>query len=73
MAQRTGAPIIPVAIAGTQCLMPKDSATIQPGAVQVTYLPLIEPSDYPTREALMEAVHAAIAVALPADLKPIVA
>jgi len=73
LAQRTGAPIIPVAIAGTQCLMPKDSATIQPGAVQVTYLPLIEPSDYPTREALMEAVHAAIAVALPADLKPIVA
>jgi len=71
LAERTGAPIIPVAIAGTQRLMPKDSAGIHPGDVQVTYLPLIEPRDYPTRDALMEAVHSAIASALPMDLRPI--
>jgi 1-acyl-sn-glycerol-3-phosphate acyltransferase len=71
LAERTGAPIIPVAISGTQSLMPKDSAGIHPGAVKVTYLPLIEPRDYPTRDALMEAVHSAIAIALPTDLKPI--
>jgi 1-acyl-sn-glycerol-3-phosphate acyltransferase len=71
LAERTGAPIIPVAIAGTQCLMPKDSAAIHPGTVQVTYLPLIEPRDYPTRAALMKAVHLAIATALPTDLRPI--
>jgi 1-acyl-sn-glycerol-3-phosphate acyltransferase len=71
LAERTGAPIIPVAIAGTQTLMPKNSAAIHPGNVQVTYLPLIEPSDYPNRDALMNAVHAAIAIALPTDLKPV--
>jgi 1-acyl-sn-glycerol-3-phosphate acyltransferase len=71
LAERTGAPIIPVAIAGTQRLMPKDSAGIQPGTVQLTYLPLIEPRDYLTREALVEAVHSAIAMALPVDLKPV--
>jgi hypothetical protein len=37
----------------------------------VTYLPLIEPSEYGSRSALMEAVHSAIAVALPLALKPI--
>jgi 1-acyl-sn-glycerol-3-phosphate acyltransferase len=71
LAERTGAPIIPVAIAGTQRLMPKNSAGIHPGEVQLTYLPLIEPRDYPTRDALMEAVHSAIAAALPIDLRPI--
>jgi 1-acyl-sn-glycerol-3-phosphate acyltransferase len=71
LAERTGAPIIPVAIVGTQRLMPKDSAAIHPGVVQVTYLPLIEPGDYPTRDALMKAVHSAIAIALPTELKPI--
>jgi 1-acyl-sn-glycerol-3-phosphate acyltransferase len=71
LAERTGAPIIPVAISGTQRLMPKNSAGIRAGDVQVTYLPLIEPRDYPTRDALMEAVHSAIASALPIDLRPV--
>jgi 1-acyl-sn-glycerol-3-phosphate acyltransferase len=71
LAEQTGAPIIPVAISGTQNLMPKDSAVIFPGTVHVTYLPLIEPSEYGSRSALMEAVHSAIAVALPLALKPI--
>ncbi len=71
LAERSGAPIIPVAIAGTERLMPKNSAGIHPGDVQVTYLPLIEPRDYPTRDALMEAVHSAISSALPTDLRPV--
>jgi 1-acyl-sn-glycerol-3-phosphate acyltransferase len=71
LAERSGAPIIPVAIAGTQRLMPKNSASIHPGDVQVVYLPLIEPHDYPTRDALIDAVHAAIAAALPIDLRPV--
>jgi 1-acyl-sn-glycerol-3-phosphate acyltransferase len=70
LAEQTHAPIIPVAIAGTEQLLQKGSAAIQPGTVHLRYLPLIDPAHFATREALMQAVHAAIAQALPPDLRP---
>ena len=72
LAKQTGAPIVPVAIAGTERLLRKGSAAIQPGTVHLTYLPLIEPAAFQTREELMRAVHTAIADALPESLKPTV-
>jgi 1-acyl-sn-glycerol-3-phosphate acyltransferase len=70
LATQTGAPIIPVAISGTQRMMKKGSAWITPGVAKVQMLALIEPKDYATREELMAAVHAAIAAALPDEMKP---
>ena len=70
LAEQTGAPIIPVAIAGTEQLLQKGSAAIHPGTVTLTYLPLIDPKSFATREALLQAVHTAIAQALPPELRP---
>ena len=70
LAEQTRAPIIPVAISGTEQLLRKGSAAIHPGTVTLTYLPLIDPANFATREALMQAVHSAIAHALPPDLQP---
>ncbi len=70
LAEQTRAPIIPVAISGTEKLLRKGSAAIHPGTVNLTYLPSIEPANFTTREALMHAVHSAIAQALPPDLQP---
>jgi 1-acyl-sn-glycerol-3-phosphate acyltransferase len=71
LAQETQAPIIPVAISGTQTMMKKGSWAITPGAAQVQLLPLIESSDYATRDDLMCAVRNAIAAALPKEMKPL--
>ena len=71
LAEQTHAPIIPVAIAGTEQLLRKGSASIHPGTVSLSYLPLIKPADFASREALMSAVHAAIAQALPPELRPL--
>jgi 1-acyl-sn-glycerol-3-phosphate acyltransferase len=71
LAQETQAPIIPVAISGTQTMMKKGSWAITPGDAQVQLLPLIESSDYATRDDLMKAVRNAIAEALPPEMKPL--
>ena len=71
LAQETQAPIIPVAISGTQTMMKKGSWAITPGDAQVQLLPLIESSDYATRDDLMRAVRNAIAEALPPEMKPL--
>jgi 1-acyl-sn-glycerol-3-phosphate acyltransferase len=70
LAQETGAPIVPIAISGTERMMRKGSARITPGVARVQMLAAIEPADYPTREGLMAAVHAAIAAAVPVEMKP---
>ena len=71
LAEQTHAPIVPVAIAGTERLLRKGSSAIHPGTVSLTYLPKIDPASHPTREALMRAVHSAIAHALPPELQPL--
>jgi 1-acyl-sn-glycerol-3-phosphate acyltransferase len=70
LAQETQAPIIPIALSGTQRMMRKGSNAIRPGLARIQMLPAIEPSQYETREELMLAVRNAIAEALPPEMKP---
>jgi len=72
LAEQTGAPIVPVAISGTETMMRKGSVAIEPGVARVEFLEAIDPAAYGTREELMGAVHAAIAGALPVDMRPLV-
>jgi 1-acyl-sn-glycerol-3-phosphate acyltransferase len=71
LAQETQAPIVPIALSGTQTMMRKGSYAIRPGLARLELLPVIEPSNYETREELMLAVRNAIAEALPAEMKPV--
>ena len=70
LAKETQAPIIPIALSGTQAMMRKGSDAISPGVARLQLLAPIEPSHYETREALMLAVRSAIADALPPEMKP---
>jgi len=70
LAMETGAPIVPVAISGTQTMMRKGSAAIAPGVARIAMLPAIDPARYATREELMAAVRTAIAAALPEEMQP---
>jgi 1-acyl-sn-glycerol-3-phosphate acyltransferase len=70
LAEETRAPIIPIALSGTQAMMRKGSSAITPGVARIRVLPAIEPSKYETREELMTAVRSAIAEALPPEMKP---
>ena len=72
LAQETQAPIVPIALSGTQAMMRKGSYAIKPGLARLEMLPVIEPSKYETREELMLAVRSAIADALPPEMKPAV-
>jgi 1-acyl-sn-glycerol-3-phosphate acyltransferase len=71
LAMETGAPIIPVAISGTEKLMRKGSAKIYPGIVRVEMLPPIYPIGFETREELTRAVRSALTHALPPEMKPL--
>jgi 1-acyl-sn-glycerol-3-phosphate acyltransferase len=71
LAKETQAPIIPIALSGTQTMMRKGSNAIEPGLARVQLLPAIEPSKYSSREELQAAVRNAIAEALPPEMKPI--
>jgi 1-acyl-sn-glycerol-3-phosphate acyltransferase len=71
LAKETQAPIVPIALSGTQTMMRKGSNAIKPGLARIRILPAIEPSDYATREALLLAVRNAIAEALPPEMKPL--
>lgn len=70
LAQQTQAPIIPVALSGTQKMMRKGSIAITPGVARIQLLPVIEPAEYETREELLKSVRKAIADALPEEMKP---
>ncbi len=71
LARETQAPIVPVAVSGTQGMMRKGSFAVYPGSAKVELLAAIEPRDYATREELMAAVHGALAAALPEEMKPL--
>jgi 1-acyl-sn-glycerol-3-phosphate acyltransferase len=70
LAEETQAPIVPIALSGTQTMMRKGSSAITPGVARIQVLPAIEPSKYGTREELMAAVRSEIAEALPPEMKP---
>src|SRR6202789_547401 len=70
LAQQKQAPIIPIAVSGTQYMMRKGTSAIVPGLAHIQVLPLIEPASYETREELLRAVRRAIPDALPLEMQP---
>lgn len=70
LAQQTGAPIVPIALSGTESMMRKGSWGITPGVARVRFLPAIEPSQFASREETLRAVRTAIAEALPEAMRP---
>jgi 1-acyl-sn-glycerol-3-phosphate acyltransferase len=71
LAMETQAPVVPIAISGTERMMRKGSMAITPGVARVQFLPAIEPSQFETREDLLRAVREAIAEALPVEMRPV--
>lgn len=71
LAMETKAPVVPVAIMGTEKMMRKGSAAIIPGMARIRLLPAIEVTDFQTREDLLRAVRLAIAEVLPEEMKPL--
>ena len=71
LARETQAPIVPVAVSGTQGMMRKGSFAVYPGRAVVQILPPIDPRNSATREDLMSAVSAALSAALPAEMRPL--
>lgn len=65
LAMHTGAPVVPVSISGTEKMMRKGSLLIFPGTARVVLHAPLQPHEYASREALMEAVRASIASGLP--------
>ena len=71
LAEDTGAPVVPIAISGTQDMMRKGSFAIRPGVARVEFLKAIEPGEYASREELMAAVRGAIDAALPVEMRAV--
>jgi 1-acyl-sn-glycerol-3-phosphate acyltransferase len=71
LAEETKAPIVPIAISGTQHMMSKGSFAVMPGVARVEFLKPIEPAEYASREDLMAAVRGAIDAALPTEMKAV--
>jgi 1-acyl-sn-glycerol-3-phosphate acyltransferase len=67
----TGAPIVPVAISGTQTMMRKHSAAIRPGVAKVEFLEAVYPAGFATREELMRVVREKMIAALPEEMRPV--
>jgi 1-acyl-sn-glycerol-3-phosphate acyltransferase len=65
LAKESGATCIPVSVFGTESLMAKGSFAIHSGTAHFVFHPPIYPSDYATREELMQAVRVSIASGLP--------
>jgi 1-acyl-sn-glycerol-3-phosphate acyltransferase len=70
LAMESGAPIVPIIISGTEKLMRKGSMAITPGVVQVEFLEALWPTDFNSREELMDAVRERMIAALPEEMKP---
>jgi len=67
LATETSVPVVPITIVNTDYLWPKGSICIRSGTAQVTFHRPLHPADFPTREALMEAVRQSIESALPEE------
>lgn len=65
LAKDSGAPCIPVSIYGTEKIIPWGSMRIHPGTAHVIFHAPVDPTNYPTRDDLCDAVRAVIASALP--------
>jgi 1-acyl-sn-glycerol-3-phosphate acyltransferase len=69
LAMECGVPVVPMTITGTHYAMPKRRFAIKPGLVKVIFHPAIEPSDFGSRECLMEKVWATIESGLPEEYR----
>lgn len=69
LAMECGVPVVPLTIVGTHYAMPKRRFAIKPGRVQVIFHPPIEPTDFGSRDELMEKVRAAIESGLPEEYR----
>ena len=67
LAMDTGVPVVPLTILGTFEIMPKGSLAIRPGTATLIFHQPIDPKDFATREALMEAVQQSMAEPLPPE------
>jgi 1-acyl-sn-glycerol-3-phosphate acyltransferase len=67
LAMECGVPVVPITIVGTHDLMPKGRFAIKRGVVTVIFHPPIEPSEFASRECLMEKVRAVIESGLPRE------
>ena len=65
LAKETGAPCVPVSIFGTENMMAKGSLKIRPGTAHIQFHAPVYPDEFESREALLEAVRAAVASGLP--------
>jgi 1-acyl-sn-glycerol-3-phosphate acyltransferase len=72
IAIEAAAPIVPVSIAGTQNVLPKNDWKLHPGEVTVRFGPPIDAAAYTpdSRTDLLNRVHAAVAANLPTDQQP---
>jgi 1-acyl-sn-glycerol-3-phosphate acyltransferase len=64
LAMESGAPVVPVSIAGTRALLSKGSLNLRRGTVAVTFHPPLQPGDYTSKEELMDAVRRAMESAM---------
>jgi 1-acyl-sn-glycerol-3-phosphate acyltransferase len=69
LAEECKVPVVPVTISGTHYVMPKKRFAIKPGLVTVVFHKAIGPSDFGSREELMEKVRAAINAGLPQEYR----
>jgi 1-acyl-sn-glycerol-3-phosphate acyltransferase len=69
LAMECGVPVVPITITGTHYIMPKARFAINPGTATVIFHPPIEPSDFGSRECLMEKVRVAIDSGLPEEFR----
>jgi len=65
LALESAVPIVPVTIVGTHYLLPKRRFSIRRGTATVFFHPPVDPKQFADRDALIAAVRAAIASALP--------
>jgi 1-acyl-sn-glycerol-3-phosphate acyltransferase len=64
LAAETLAPMVPIVITGTAEMMRKGSLRIYPGVAVIRFLPVVRPTEYGTKEQLMEAVRSKMEAAL---------
>ena len=67
LAEECQVPVVPITISGTHYVMPKRRFSIKPGIVTLVFHRPIEPTEFGTRDELMERVRAIINSGLPKE------
>ncbi|MCL6481782.1 MAG: 1-acyl-sn-glycerol-3-phosphate acyltransferase [Firmicutes bacterium] len=67
-----GVPVVPISVAGSQCVMPKGAVAIRPGTIRVRFHPAIPTTGMTLddRNQLSREVHRVIASGLPKEQQP---